>query len=149
MNISKVAKATGLTAKTIRYYESIGLISSPVRSDNGYRSYTDALCGAALRQAGAGDRFNLEVSRSCWRSIGTSTGPVPRWKAGPGENRRSAPRIAGLQAMLSALGGGGLLPRRCESPVPHPRRAGERARGLRHSTLQAGSVGARAGGDAG
>ena len=42
MNISKVAKATGLTAKTIRYYESIGLISSPVRSDNGYRSYTDA-----------------------------------------------------------------------------------------------------------
>ncbi|MGL5306256.1 MAG: MerR family DNA-binding transcriptional regulator, partial [Aeromonas veronii] len=30
MNISKVAKATGLTAKTIRYYESIGLITAPV-----------------------------------------------------------------------------------------------------------------------
>ena len=42
MNISKVAKATGLTAKTIRYYESIGLITAPVRSDNGYRSYTEA-----------------------------------------------------------------------------------------------------------
>ena len=46
MNISKVAKATGLTAKTIRYYESIGLISAPVRSDNGYRSYTEG----ALRE---------------------------------------------------------------------------------------------------
>lgn len=61
MNISKVAKATGLTAKTIRYYESIGLISAPVRSDNGYRSYTEG----ALRELRFVKRaretgFNLE-----------------------------------------------------------------------------------------
>ena len=53
MNISKVAKATGLTAKTIRYYESIGLITAPVRSDNGYRSYTE---GALLHRPCAGRR---------------------------------------------------------------------------------------------
>ena len=40
MNISQAATATGLTAKTIRYYEDIGLIQ-PVRRSNGYRSFSD------------------------------------------------------------------------------------------------------------
>lgn len=40
MNISQVAKATNLPAKTIRYYEDIGLIH-PARSANGYRSFSD------------------------------------------------------------------------------------------------------------
>lgn len=40
MKISAAAKASGLTAKTIRYYESIGLLGSH-RLDNGYRDYTD------------------------------------------------------------------------------------------------------------
>lgn len=39
MNISKAAEATGLTPKTIRYYESIGLMSPANRRDNGYREY--------------------------------------------------------------------------------------------------------------
>ncbi|WP_281647380.1 Cu(I)-responsive transcriptional regulator [Parendozoicomonas sp. Alg238-R29] len=39
MNISKASEATGLTAKTIRYYESIGLVSPASRKDNGYRDY--------------------------------------------------------------------------------------------------------------
>mmetsp|Transcript_22699 Transcript_22699/g.37431 ORF Transcript_22699/g.37431 Transcript_22699/m.37431 type:complete len:128 (+) Transcript_22699:2373-2756(+) len=40
MNISDVARATDLPAKTIRYYEEIGLIQ-PDRSANGYRSFND------------------------------------------------------------------------------------------------------------
>jgi Cu(I)-responsive transcriptional regulator len=40
MNISEVAKATDLPAKTIRYYEEIGLIQ-PHRSANGYRSFDE------------------------------------------------------------------------------------------------------------
>jgi MerR family copper efflux transcriptional regulator len=39
MKISQLAKQTGLSTKTIRYYESIDLISKPERADNGYRSY--------------------------------------------------------------------------------------------------------------
>jgi MerR family copper efflux transcriptional regulator len=39
MNISQAAKISGLSAKTIRYYESIGLIAAPHREDNGYRCY--------------------------------------------------------------------------------------------------------------
>ncbi|MDF1728223.1 MAG: Cu(I)-responsive transcriptional regulator [Sulfitobacter sp.] len=38
MNISQVSTATGLPAKTIRYYEEIGLIR-PDRAENGYRSF--------------------------------------------------------------------------------------------------------------
>lgn len=41
MNISKVAELTGVSAKTIRYYESIGLMPEPERAPNGYRDYSD------------------------------------------------------------------------------------------------------------
>ena len=40
MNIGAVAQATGISAKMIRYYEDIGLISKPVRSSGGYRTYS-------------------------------------------------------------------------------------------------------------
>ena len=40
MNISDVAKKTGLTSKAIRFYEEKGLVTPPLRGDNGYRSYT-------------------------------------------------------------------------------------------------------------
>ncbi|HEY0210371.1 Cu(I)-responsive transcriptional regulator [Acerihabitans sp.] len=39
MNISDVAKKTGLTSKAIRFYEDKALVTPPVRRDNGYRSY--------------------------------------------------------------------------------------------------------------
>ena len=41
MNIGNAAKRSGVTAKTIRYYESIGLIPKASRADNGYRDYSD------------------------------------------------------------------------------------------------------------
>ncbi|MCE2510314.1 MAG: Cu(I)-responsive transcriptional regulator [Alphaproteobacteria bacterium] len=40
MNIGEVSKKSGLPAKTIRYYESIGLLPKPHRSEGGYRVYT-------------------------------------------------------------------------------------------------------------
>lgn len=39
LTIGKLAKQTGLPAKTIRFYESIGLVSRPERLENGYRVY--------------------------------------------------------------------------------------------------------------
>jgi Cu(I)-responsive transcriptional regulator len=39
MNIGTVSVKSGLPAKTIRYYEDIGLIA-PDRRDNGYRDYS-------------------------------------------------------------------------------------------------------------
>jgi MerR family copper efflux transcriptional regulator len=40
MNIGEVAARSGLPAKTIRYYEDIGLVRPP-RSGNGYRVFRD------------------------------------------------------------------------------------------------------------
>ncbi len=41
MNIKEVATRAGLPAKTIRYYEEIGLIR-PLRAANGYRAFRDS-----------------------------------------------------------------------------------------------------------
>lgn len=39
MNIGQAATKAGTSAKTIRYYESIGLIPAPPRTESGYRDY--------------------------------------------------------------------------------------------------------------
>ncbi|MBV1877874.1 MAG: MerR family transcriptional regulator [Pseudomonadales bacterium] len=42
MNISQAARETGLSQKTIRYYEGIKLAPAPMRKSNGYRDYSSA-----------------------------------------------------------------------------------------------------------
>lgn len=64
MNISEAARQSGLSAKTIRYYEDIELIAPAARSDNGYRQYDHKSIEelrflARARQVG----FDLEESR--------------------------------------------------------------------------------------
>jgi Cu(I)-responsive transcriptional regulator len=64
MNISEAARRSGLSAKTIRYYEEIGLIAPAARSENGYRQYDQAALEelkfmARAREVG----FDLEECR--------------------------------------------------------------------------------------
>jgi DNA-binding transcriptional MerR regulator len=42
MLIRELAKRTGVSPYTIRYYESVGLLPAPQRGDNQYRLYTEA-----------------------------------------------------------------------------------------------------------
>lgn len=74
MNISDVAKRTGLTSKAIRFYEEKGIVTPPLRSENGYRSYTlqhiDEL--TLLRQARQVG-FNLE---ECGELVGLFNDPA-------------------------------------------------------------------------
>ena len=43
MKIGDLALQTGLSTKTIRYYEDLGVLPTPDRSSNGYRSYHDGV----------------------------------------------------------------------------------------------------------
>lgn len=40
-NIGQISEETGLSIQTIRYYESLGLLPAPDRSESGYRKYDD------------------------------------------------------------------------------------------------------------
>lgn len=41
VTIGHVAKVTGVAAKTIRYYEEIGVLPTPTRAASGYRQYDE------------------------------------------------------------------------------------------------------------
>ena len=63
MFIQELAQLTGVSAKTIRYYESIGLLPNPQRAENNYRQYTPE----------AIERLRFIVSA---RSLGFSLGDI-------------------------------------------------------------------------
>jgi MerR family copper efflux transcriptional regulator len=50
MNIGQAARHTGLSAKMIRYYESIELLPPPGRSASGYRLYSAQDLGFSLEE---------------------------------------------------------------------------------------------------
>ena len=61
MRIGSVATETGLPAKAIRYYESVGLIAPPRRHANGYRTY-DAREIADLRFLGQARKLGFSLA---------------------------------------------------------------------------------------
>jgi len=52
MKIQEFAQLAGLSTKTIRYYESIGILISPRRAPNGYREYNEKELARARFAAG-------------------------------------------------------------------------------------------------
>jgi MerR family copper efflux transcriptional regulator len=43
MRIGEIAGRSGLTTKTLRYYESVGVLDEPTRTPAGYRDYPEAV----------------------------------------------------------------------------------------------------------
>ena len=112
MNIGAVAKATGITAKTIRYYESIGLTPRPDRRDNGYRDYgPNDVATLKFVQRARGLGFPLEEVRALltlWRDDSRASADVKRLALDHVDAIEA--RIAELEAMKRTLHD---LARRC------------------------------------
>ncbi len=53
MQIKELSQRTNLSAKTIRYYEEIGLLPPPKRLPNGYRDYEETAVSRIKLVAGA------------------------------------------------------------------------------------------------
>jgi DNA-binding transcriptional MerR regulator len=53
MQINQLADLTRVSPKTIRYYESIGVLPEPQHGANGYRDYEDSDVGWLKLVAGA------------------------------------------------------------------------------------------------
>jgi Cu(I)-responsive transcriptional regulator len=104
MNIKEVATRTGLPAKTIRYYEEIGLVT-PDRADNGYRRFdrTHVHKLAFLARA-RGLGFSIEDCRgllALWEDRDRASGDVRAIaKAHLAEIEE---KIAGLEEMRATL----------------------------------------------
>ncbi len=104
MNIGEAAEHSGLPAKTIRYYEDIGLVT-PLRDTNGYRAFRDSdtykltFLGRA-RALG----FTIEDCRNLlalWEDKSRASSDVRA--IAKGHLREIEEKIADLQAMQETL----------------------------------------------
>lgn len=105
MNIGTVAEKSGVPPKTIRYYESIGLMPSADRRPNGYRSYDEVdmhTLNFIKRARGLG--FSVDEVRDLldlWRDRGRSSASV---KALASEHLKALDRkIAELRSLRETL----------------------------------------------
>ncbi|MCC5975683.1 MAG: Cu(I)-responsive transcriptional regulator [Rubellimicrobium sp.] len=104
MNIGEVADRTGLPAKTIRYYEEIGLIR-PLRGANGYRRFRESDVHKLVflgRARGLG--FSIEECRdllALWEDQDRASADVRA--IAKGHLTRIEAKIAELSAMRDTL----------------------------------------------
>lgn len=105
MSIGEIAEKAGLPAKTIRYYEEIGLVA-PQRGENGYRAFsrTDLHRLAFLARARALG-FSIEDCRTLvalWDDEGRASADVKR--VAKAHLSHIDEKIAQLRSMRDTLG---------------------------------------------
>ena len=108
MNIGTIAKRSGLPAKTIRYYESIGLIPPALRSEGNYRTYSEHdLQTLKFVQRARGLGFSVkDVARllALWQDRRRASAEVRRLaQQHVGEIDRKIEELKGLRRTLTLL----------------------------------------------
>jgi Cu(I)-responsive transcriptional regulator len=105
MNIGQAASASGVSAKMIRYYESIGLIRPPSRTDAGYRVYSpEGVHELRFTRRARALGFSVAEVRellALWRDKNRASADVKRLATQ--HVRDLETRIAELQAMSGTL----------------------------------------------
>lgn len=107
MNIGQAARASGVSAKMIRYYEQIGLIRPAERTDSNYRSFSDRDVND-LRFIKRGRSLGFSVEEitnllSLWRDHTRPSREVKAIADAHVSDLRA--RIAEMQAMADTLTG--------------------------------------------
>ena len=105
MNIGQAAAATGMTAKSIRNYESVGLIAAADRRTNNYRDY-DTRAIAELRFIQRARSLGFPVKDvadllALWRDRGRASAQVHAMAAAHVDAIER--KVAELQTMKGAL----------------------------------------------
>ncbi|HWK34822.1 Cu(I)-responsive transcriptional regulator [Sphingomonas sp.] len=106
MNIGEAAKASGVSAKMIRYYEQTGLIPKADRKDSGYRDYSPSDVHM-LRFIGRARDLGFAVAEinellSLWRDTSRHSADVKRIAQAHIVQLRA--RIDSLEQMTATLG---------------------------------------------
>ena len=105
MNISAASQASGVSAKMIRHYESLGLVPGVRRSASGYREYDDATVHVLrfIRRARdlGFDTHEIGALLQLWRNKRRSSAEVKR--IATQHVQALEQRIAALQSMQRTL----------------------------------------------